>query len=107
MFKLSEKSFKRYLLSSDGIIYLENIVAKILCLNYEVVHNNLVICDNIHFIKKERPHCIIVFFRKNIFVIFKNNNYFSKSKINNDKIISHLSKQYNDYFIYNVNFNDF
>ena len=63
--------------------------------------------NNIHFIKKERPHCIIVFFRKNIFVIFKNNNYFSKSKINNDKIISYLSKQYNDYFIYNVNFNDF
>lgn len=107
MFKLSEKSFKKYLLSSNGIIFLENIIAQILHLDYAVVHNNLIIDKTLEFIKHKRPHCVVVIFQSNIFVIYKNNSYISKFKKNNEKIIYYLSKKYNNYLIYNINFNDF
>ena len=110
---ISEKEFKSIVKNKEYIEIIEHIIAGLLDINFEEVHNNIIIDDsdiihneNINY-TKYRPYAIFVNYKNYIFVILKNNSKEDLFNNNNFKLANLISQEFPNKKIKLTNLNFF
>lgn len=110
--KLTEKEFKESFTNKEKRVYVELAISDLLGIDFDLVHNQMVIDDpkivedkDIPF--SERPYATIITFNDYIIVLFKNNSYEEKKSRVIEDIMHKLSEKYPKKKLACINFNEF
>ena len=110
--KISEKEFKESITDNAKRVYLELILSDLLGIDFDQIHNQIVIDDpdivnDTSIPIKKRPNATIISFTEYIVILFKNNFFAEKSSWTVEEIMRKISHKYPDKKIAGINFNDF